>query len=254
METFHNWFKNTKPTIVYLTVGYPSFEESIEIARFILKNGFASIIEAGIPFSDPIADGQVIQFSTQKALQNGITIRDVAKFVKLIRSEFDSYVFAMGYYNPIFTNLDSNLRLLSDSGCSGVIIPDINVEEIRRIKPFLKKYGLKIVGFVAPNTTDDRIRKIVKETDGFIYLVSSYGTTGIRDNIDFIHLKDVVMKIKEVKDLPVAIGFGIRDINMIKKAKEVSDGAIVGSAIIKIVEDNPSNYLEKIREFFGGSS
>lgn len=249
---FKNWFINTKPTIVYLTVGFPTFEESVEIAKFIISNNFAQIIEAGIPFSDPIADGEIIQFSTQKALENGVTIKDVVKFIEIIKKDFDIPIFAMGYYNPIFANLENNIRMFSEVGCEGIIIPDINVEEMRIIKPIVRKNKLKMVGFVAPNTGDFRIRQIVRYTDGFIYLVSSYGTTGIRDRIDFSHLSGIVNQVKSVKDIPVAIGFGIRDAKMIDEAKKVSDGAIVGSAIIKAIIDNPKNYLDSISKFFRG--
>ncbi|MEN2998019.1 MAG: tryptophan synthase subunit alpha, partial [Brevinematia bacterium] len=245
MDNFGKWFVNTKPTIVYLTVGFPSFEESLEVARFLISNGFAQLIEAGIPFSDPIADGEVIQLSTQKAIENGITLKDVGKFVGILKKEFGIPIFAMGYYNPIFSDLERSFSILRDNECDGLIIPDINVEEIRRIKPLLRKYGLRIVGFVAPNTSEDRIRRIVRHTNGFIYLVSSYGTTGVRDSIDFSYLRDIVVRIKRYKDLPVAIGFGIRNIEMVERAKEVSDGAILGSAIIRLILSNPGNYVRK---------
>ncbi|MCS7298448.1 MAG: tryptophan synthase subunit alpha [Spirochaetia bacterium] len=251
MDSLERWISNTKPTIVYLTVGYPSFEESVEIARFIVKNKFAQMIEAGIPFSDPIADGEVIQFSTQKALENGININHIVKFISILKSEFNIPVFAMGYYNPIYANLEANLQKLSSVGTDGLIIPDINVEEVIRINPLLKKYNLKIVGFVAPNTSRDRIKKIVSNSSGFIYLVSSYGTTGIRERLDLKLLEEVVKNIKSFKNIPVAIGFGIRDMKTAREVKNFCDGAIIGSAIIKIVEENPKNYIDKIEEFFG---
>lgn len=246
---FHRWFIETKPTIVYLTVGYPSFDESLNIARFLLKNNYAQIIEAGIPFSDPIADGEVIQYSTYVALKNGITIKDVAKFINTLKSEFPNYIFAMGYYNPIFANLENNTKLLKDNGCDGLIIPDINIEEVKKIKKLIDKNRLMICGFVAPNTSQKRMKEIVKYTTGFVYLVSSYGTTGVRDQIDFSHLKDVVSSIKNIKDIPVAIGFGIKNYDMIEKAKEVSDGAIIGSAIIDTIRTKP-NYFESITDLF----
>ena len=250
MKGFSDWFIEKKPTIVYVTVGYPSFEESLELSRFLVKNGFAHIIEAGIPFSDPIADGEVIQKSSQVALSNGITLKDVAKFIRTLKDEYSIPIFAMGYYNPILCNIEYNLRLLSESGCEGIIVPDINVEEVRRISRLLKSNDLKIVGFVAPNTPKDRLVKVVKSTDGFIYLVSSYGTTGVRENLDFEMLKNVVSNIKKVKNIPVAIGFGIRNMEVAKRVKEISDGAIIGSAVIKIIEDNPKNYLDKVYDFF----
>lgn len=250
MGSLERWISNTKPTIVYLTVGYPSFEESLEIARFIVKNNFAQVIEAGIPFSDPIADGEVIQFSTQKALENRINIDHVVKFISILKSEFSIPVFAMGYYNPIYANLDTNLKKLSSAGADGVIIPDINIEEVTRIKPLLKQYNLKIVGFVAPNTSRDRMKKITSNSSGFIYLVSSYGTTGIREKLDLQLLEKIVKDIKSFKDMPVAIGFGVRDMETARNVKKICDGVIIGSAIIKIVEENPSNYIDKIEKFF----
>ncbi|MFN4245383.1 MAG: tryptophan synthase subunit alpha [Brevinematia bacterium] len=253
MKNFGDWFIKTKPTIAYITVGYPTFEKSLEIAKFLVKNNFVQVIEAGIPFSDPIADGEVIQISTQKALENGINLRDVARFVHNLKSEYDVPVFSMGYYNPIFCNISNNLELLSESGCEGVIIPDISIEEVYRIRSLLKKNKLRIVGFVAPNTSQERIDRIVKVTDGFVYLVSSYGTTGVRESLDFQMLKDIVDRIKKVKNIPVAVGFGIRDVETIAKVKEISDGAIVGSAIIKIIEDNPQDYLDRIYSFFKGN-
>lgn len=252
MKSFREWFFAVKPTIVYLTVGFPSFEESLEVARFILGNNFAQVIEAGIPFSDPIADGEVIQLSTQRALENGISLKDVGKFVSSLKGEFDLPVFAMGYYNPIFSNLEENVKFLRESGCDGIIIPDVGVEEVRRIKSLLRKHGLMTVGFVAPNTPESRIKRIVKSVDGFVYLVSSYGTTGVRDRIDFNHLRGIVERIRACKKVPIAIGFGIRDMEVAEKAKEICDGAIIGSAIIKIMLDNPKAYLREIENFFCG--
>ncbi|MGB9622146.1 MAG: tryptophan synthase subunit alpha, partial [Brevinematia bacterium] len=219
---FTEWFFKTKPTIAYLTVGYPSFEESLNIGRFLLSNNYVQIIEAGIPFSDPIADGEVIQYSTHIALQNGITLKDVARFINILKGEFNNPIFAMGYYNPIFANISDNLSLLKNNGCDGLIIPDINVEEIKKIKVLIDKNDLMICGFVAPNTPEERMKDIVKYTTGFVYLVSSYGTTGIRDEIDFSYLRKVVYEIKSIKNIPVAIGFGIKDFSMIKSAKEIS--------------------------------
>ncbi|MCX8028484.1 MAG: tryptophan synthase subunit alpha [Brevinematales bacterium] len=250
MDEFKAWFIETKPTIVYLTVGYPSFKESLELARFLIRNNFAQLIEAGIPFSDPIADGEIIQFSTQKALENGTTLNDVANFISTLKSEFNIPIFAMGYYNPIFSNIQRNLSLLSSVKTDGIIIPDINIEEIKKIKGLLKANNLKIVGFVAPNTSESRIKNIVSNSTGFIYLVSSYGTTGIRENIDTKLLETITKKIKSFKNIPVAVGFGIKDIETVRKIKEICDGAIIGSAIIKIIQQNPQNYLEKIEEFF----
>jgi len=243
-------FIKTKPTIVYLTVGFPSYHESIEIAKFLLSNNYAQVIEAGIPFSDPIADGEVIQYSTQIALKNGITIKDVANFVREVKSYKDIPIFAMGYYNPIYSNLEKNLSLFKDSGTDGLIIPDINVEEIKKVLPLLNKYNLSICGFVAPNTKESRMKEIVESTTGFVYLVSSYGTTGVRESLDWDNLKNVVNKVKYIKNVPIAVGFGIKDAEMIKKAKEISDGAIIGSAVINAIRKNPKDYNSEIEKIF----
>jgi tryptophan synthase alpha chain len=249
-KDFWDTFKKTKPTIVYLTVGFPTYSESVEIAKFLVSNGYAQIIEAGIPFSDPIADGEVIQYSTQVALKNGIMIDDVAKFIEEVKSFRDIPVFAMGYYNPIYANLERNLEKLKKSGAHGLIIPDINVEEIEAISPLLKEYGLLICGFVAPNTNEKRMKEIVRKTTGFIYLVSSYGTTGMRDYLNWESLRNIVQKVKGIENVPVAIGFGIKNAEMIRKAKEISDGAIIGSAVINAIKNSPSNYFSEIEKIF----
>ncbi len=249
-KNFWDEFKRTKPTIVYLTVGFPTYSESVEIAKFLISNGYAQIIEAGIPFSDPIADGEVIQYSTQVALKNGITIDDVSRFIEELKSFKDIPVFAMGYYNPIYANLERNLEKLKRSGAEGLIIPDVNIEEVEAISPLLRKYGLLVCGFVAPNTSEKRMKEIVKRTTGFVYLVSSYGTTGMRDYLNWESLRSIVQKIRNIKDIPVAIGFGIKSAEMIRKAKEISDGAIIGSAVINAVKSSPNNYFTEIEKIF----
>ncbi len=240
----------TKPTLVYLTVGYPSVKETFEIAKFLVKNNLAQILEIGFPFSDPIADGEVIQFSSQVALQNKVNFSDIVKVCKELRELSDNVgIFLMGYYNNIFVNFENKVKELRSAGVDGIIIPDITIEEIENISSILSENGMLTVGFVAPNTKKERMSKIVKSSTGFIYLVSSYGTTGVRDDLAWEHLAVKVKDIKSIKDVPVAIGFGIKNREMILKAKEISDGAIVGSAIIDIIRKNPDNYLEKINEF-----
>jgi len=195
----------------------------------------ADIIEVGIPFSDPVAEGAVIQNANVRALRAGTTTDKVFEMVRRVREKSDVTLCFMTYANLIFHyGYDRFFEKCRELDVSGVIVPDMPYEEKEELESVSLKYGVNYISMVAP-TSEDRVRMIAKEAKGFIYVVSSMGVTGVRDNIS-TDLSPIVGHIREVTDVPCAIGFGIKEPAQAKTMAGVSDGAIVGSAIVRIVE------------------
>jgi tryptophan synthase alpha chain len=225
---------NKKAFITFITAGDPDIESTEE---FILKmaDAGADIIEVGIPFSDPVAEGAVIQNANVRALRAGTTTDKVFEMVRRVREKSDVTLCFMTYANLIFHyGYDRFFEKCRELDVSGVIVPDMPYEEKEELESVSLKYGVNYISMVAP-TSEDRVRMIAKEAKGFIYVVSSMGVTGVRDNIS-TDLSPIVGHIREVTDVPCAIGFGIKEPAQAKTMAGVSDGAIVGSAIVRIVE------------------
>lgn len=227
-----------KALIGYITSGDPDLETTVNLVTLLEKSG-VDIIELGIPYSDPLADGPVIQRASIRALSNGININSIFNMVTKIREKTNIPIVFLVYFNSIFrygiNNFLSNCR---NCGIDGLIIPDLPIEERRELNEQMKDYTIDLIPLVAP-TSEDRIKEIVKEAKGFVYCISSMGVTGVRDSFE-VDLGTFMKKVRKHTDIPLAIGFGISDEKMIKELKDMADGLIVGSAIIKRIEEGIS--------------
>jgi tryptophan synthase alpha chain len=240
-------FNNKKAFIPFVTCGDPDLETTKKILRELQANG-ADLIELGIPFSDPTAEGPVIQGANIRALKNGITTDDIFDMVKEIRSEITVPMVFMTYANVIFSyGMDKFFEKCKENGMDGVILPDVPFEEKEEFVDAAGAYGVDFISMVAP-TSEDRIAMIAKEAKGFIYIVSSLGVTGTRSSIS-TNVKDLVDKIRKVTDVPCAVGFGISTPQQAKEMSDISDGAIVGSAIVRIIEQYGKEAPVHVGEF-----
>lgn len=235
-------------TFVGFTVaGDPSVEKSVEYVVAMAQAG-ADVVELGIPFSDPVADGPVIQAADLRAFAADITTDKIFAMVAQIREQTDVPLVFLSYANKIFDyGYDKFYQRCEELNVSGTVIPDLPVEERDEIVPFATKHGVSVIPLVAP-TSDKRIPKIVAGTTGFIYLVSSLGVTGVRDEVAH-DLIQTVQQIKAVTDTPVAVGFGIHTAKQVQQMNQIADGAIVGSGIVKLIEKNPNDATEAIKAY-----
>lgn len=240
-------FENNKALIIYLTAGDPTLDLTEEYILSLAQNG-ADLIEIGIPFSDPIAEGEVIQDAMTRALSVQIKFDDIFAMVERLRKKTDIPLTFMTYINPVFSyGYDKFFKRCKDTGISAVIVPDMPFEEQGEIKGFADKYDIDIITLIAP-TSQERIEDIAKNAKGFIYLVSSLGVTGVRAKIT-TDLKGMTEKIKEFTDIPVAVGFGISKGEQAKEIVQYADGVIIGSAIVKIIAEYKENAAIKIAEY-----
>ncbi|MDR2425956.1 MAG: tryptophan synthase subunit alpha [Endomicrobium sp.] len=240
-------FDNKKALITYLTAGDPSLESSEEFIVVLAKNG-ADLIEIGIPFSDPIAEGEVIQNAMKRALSKKINLDDVFNMVVRIRKRTDIPLTFMTYLNPLLTyGYDNFFKKCKETGISAIIAPDMPFEEQDEVKEFADKYDITIITLIAP-TSNERIENIAKSSKGFIYLISSLGVTGVRTKIA-TDIGWLVSKIKKVTDIPVAVGFGIASGWQAKEIVKYADGVIIGSAIVKIIAEYKENAAPKLAEY-----
>jgi len=236
---------------VYFTAGFPELDDTTRILSELEKAG-ADMIEIGIPFSDPLADGPTIQHSSEVALKNGMNLNLL--FGQLNKSEISnsqSAILLMGYLNPVLQlGIENFCRKANEAGISGVILPDLPLEEyLSEYKMIFEKYNLKNIFLITPQTSEKRIRMIDKNSDGFIYAVSSASTTGTKMGIDSEKEK-FFQRIKKMNlKNPVMIGFGISDKESFSKACEYANGAIIGSAFIKALENKISvnDFIKSIR-------
>ena len=234
MSNIAKAFENKKAFIPFITCGDPDLETTGKLVKEAVKNG-ASLVELGIPFSDPTAEGPVIQGANLRALEGGVTTDKIFDFVRELRKEVTVPMVFMTYANVVFSyGSEAFIKTCSDIGIDGIILPDLPFEEKEEFLPECHKYGVDLISLIAP-TSKDRVAMIAKEAEGFIYLVSSLGVTGTRTEIN-TDLDSIVKIIRENTSVPCAIGFGISTPEQAKKMASISDGAIVGSAIIKIME------------------
>ena len=247
MNKISDAFNDGKAFIGFVTAGDPDLNTSKEIL-LSMSNGGCDLIEVGIPFSDPIAEGPVIQDANIRALKNNVTTDDVFALTKSVSQEVDTPMVFMTYLNVLFKyGYDKFLQKAKDSGICGVIIPDLPYEEKDELQSVAKKYGIEVVSLVAP-TSEDRIKMIAADAEGFIYTVSSMGVTGVRSEIK-TDLESITKAIKEVTDVPVAIGFGINTPEQARKYSHIADGVIVGSAIVKLVAEHKTDAPKYVYEY-----
>lgn len=245
MSKIKSAFENGKAFIPFITCGDPDLETTERAIKEAVKNG-ADLIEIGIPFSDPTAEGVVIQGANIRALKGGITTDKIFDFVRKIRKEIKIPLVFMTYANVIFSyGAEKFISLCKEVGIDGIILPDLPFEEKDEFEPICKKYDVDLISLIAP-TSKDRISKIAKNASGFIYIVSSLGVTGTRKEIK-TDLNSIIKVVRENTDLPCAIGFGISTPEQAKKMSDIADGVIVGSAIIKFLE----KYGEEAPSYIG---
>ncbi len=243
-------FSNGKAFVAFVTSGDPDLDTTEEIV-YALDRAGCSLIELGIPFSDPTAEGPVIQNANIRALSNGCTTDKIFERVKKMRQKTDIPMVFMTYANVVYSyGIEKFCQNMVEAQMSGMILPDVPFEEKEEFDSVCKKYGLDLISMIAP-TSHQRIQMIAKEASGFIYCVSSLGVTGVRSSIT-TDISAMVQLVREVTDVPVAVGFGISTPEQAQKMASQSDGAIVGSAIVKIVEkygkDAPKHVEDYVKE------
>lgn len=244
MSKIANAFKNGKAFVPFITCGDPDLETTNKIVREMVKNG-ADLIELGIPFSDPTAEGPIIQAANLRALTNGATTDRIFAFVKELRKETVIPLAFMTYANVVFSyGSEKFISRCSEIGVDGLILPDLPYEEKEEFHPICKKYGIDLISLIAP-TSENRIAMIAREAEGFLYIVSSLGVTGIRTEIK-TDIRSLVEVVRKNTSIPCAVGFGISSPEQAAKMASVSDGAIVGSAIVKMVGQYGKDSPEKI--------
>lgn len=239
-----------KALIAYIMAGDPGLEET-ERLIIELEKGGVDLIELGIPFSDPLADGPTIQKAAIRALQHDISLRDVIGLVKKVRRVSQVPIIFMSYYNPVFKYGEE--KFVTDAvkaGVDGVIVPDLPPEEAGSLKGFASEKGLDTIFLLAPTSNEERIKKVCNISKGFIYYVSVTGVTGTREGISK-DIRGMVKKIKAESRMPVAVGFGISRPEQAVEIASMADGVIVGSAIVKIIEENigKTTMVKKVRDF-----
>ena len=234
-----------KKLVGFASAGCPNVKESLEFMDAMLKGG-VDVLEIGVPFSDPMADGPTIQASSQKALASGTTVSDVLKICKTLSDKYPDKGFVLfSYYNLIF-HMDplKFARAAKAAGADGILVVDVPLEERKEIKPFFDKLGLDLIPLVSPATPRARAKEILKGIGGFVYYIIFKGVTGTRTELPK-DLKAKVAELKKTASLPVAAGFGVSDAAMAKKVAAISDGVVMGSAFVKIQLDEKLSSAKK---------
>ena len=249
MSKIASAFQDKKAFIAFITCGDPDLETTAAAVREAVKNG-ASLIELGIPFSDPTAEGPVIQAASLRALQGGVTTDKIFDLVRELRKDVTVPLVFMTYANVVFSyGADRFLANCKEVGIDGLILPDVPYEEKEEFLESCRKYGVDLISLIAP-TSEDRIAMIADEAEGFLYIVSSLGVTGTRTEIK-TDLASIMEVVRQSTDLPCAIGFGISTPEQAKKMSDLSDGVIVGSASVKLLakygKDAPKYIGEYVR-------
>lgn len=253
MSNIKSAFQNGKAFIPFITCGDPDLATTAACVRAAAANG-ADLIELGIPFSDPTAEGPVIQGANVRALRGGVTTDKIFDLVRELRRDVSVPMVFMTYANVVFSyGAERFISTCREIGIDGLILPDVPFEEKEEFGPVCRKYGVDLISLIAP-TSKNRIAMIAKEAEGFLYIVSSLGVTGMRSEIK-TDLASIVKVVRENTEIPCAVGFGISTPEQAKKMADISDGAIVGSAIIKLLEkygkDAPAHvgaYVRSMKE------
>lgn len=247
MSKIKNAFQNEKAFIPFITCGDPSLAVTEQLV-YAMEEAGADLIELGIPFSDPTAEGPVIQEANIRALSQGITTDDIFDMVKRIRKNTQIPMVFMTYANVVFSyGAERFIKKAAELGMDGLILPDVPYEEKEDFDPLCKQYGLDLVSLIAP-TSKERISMIAKEASGFVYCVSSLGVTGVRNEIQ-TDIGSMVKLVKEAQDIPCAVGFGISTPEQAARMAAVSDGAIVGSAIVKLCAKYKEECVPYVKEY-----
>ncbi len=236
-KKFKELKNNKKAFIAFIMAGDPSLAVTEKLIRELVSSG-ADIIELGVPFSDPIADGPTIQKASERGLKSKTTVAKVFNLVKKVRDKIQTPIVFLIYYNLVFHyGLERFVKDAVHSGVDGVVIPDLPHEESKELCKIAKKNKFSVIPLLAPTSSIDRIKKVSSRATGFIYYVSLTGTTGARKKLPK-ELGENLKNIKKITKIPVCVGFGISTPSQVKEVQKSADGAIVGSAIIKVIENN----------------
>lgn len=247
MSKIANAFQNGKAFIGFLTAGDPTIDKTVEYILAMEEAG-CDLIEIGIPFSDPMAEGVVIQDANVRALKHNTTTDDVFDIVRRVRLQTDVPLVFLTYINPVFFyGYEKFFKRCNELGIDGIISPDLPYEEKGEIAEIAQKNDVDVISLIAP-TSKERIQMIAGEASGFIYVVSSLGVTGMRSEIK-TDLGAIISDIRDVTDIPVAVGFGINTPDQAREIGNIADGVIVGSAIVKIIEENGENATEALKDY-----
>ena len=253
MSNIRKAFENGKAFIPFITCGDPDLGTTAAVVRAAAANG-ADLIELGIPFSDPTAEGPVIQGANLRALNGGVTTDNIFDLVRELRRDVEVPMVFMTYANVVFSyGSERFISTCREIGIDGLILPDVPYEEKEEFLPICRRYGVDLISLIAP-TSEDRIAMIAREAEGFLYIVSSLGVTGVRSEIK-TDLGAIVGTVRQNTDIPCAIGFGISTPEQAAKMAGISDGAIVGSAIVRLIgkygKDAPEyvgEYVKRMKE------
>lgn len=247
MSNIKSAFEKGKAFIAFVTCGDPDLETTEKIIEAMAENG-VDLIELGIPFSDPTAEGPVIQEANIRALSQGVTTDKVFEMVRRVRKKVSIPMVFMTYANVVFSyGTERFLKTAAEAGMNGIILPDVPYEEKAEFADVCKEYGLEFISLIAP-TSNERIGKIASEAEGFIYCVSSLGVTGTRSEIKS-DIDSMISAVRSNTDIPAAIGFGISNPEQAAQMAAKSDGIIIGSAIIKIIAKYGRECIPHIEKF-----
>lgn len=247
MSKIANAFENGTAFIGFLTAGDPTIDKTVEYILAMVDAG-CDLVEIGIPFSDPMAEGVVIQDANVRALKHNTTTDDVFDIVRRVREKTDVPLVFLTYINPVFFyGYEKFFKKCAELGVDGIISPDLPYEEKGEISQIAKSNGVDVISLIAP-TSSERIKMIAGDASGFIYVVSSLGVTGMRSEIK-TDLNAILADIREVTDLPLAVGFGINTPEQAREIGKIADGVIVGSAIVKIIEQYGEDATDALKEY-----
>jgi len=237
---------NKKKLITFVTGGDPDFSTSNKIIENLANSG-ADIIEIGMPFSDPMADGPIIQSSSLRAIKNGTDLNKIFSICANFRKKNKvTPLILMGYYNPVYHfGIDNFIDSCEKAGVDGLIIVDLQPEEDSELLQKIKSKNIDLIRLITPTTNEDRLKIILQNASGFLYYVTITGITG-QQSAETNKLKDAIQRVKKFSTLPVVAGFGIKNINQVKKICTFSDGVVVGSSIVKLIENNLNNNTNSI--------
>ncbi len=255
MDNLRSAFLRGKKLIAFVVAGYPSIQKSKGIIKEIAKSG-ADIIEVGFPFSDSVADGPVIVNAYQKAIANNVVICDCINLIAEIKKQINTPIVIMSSYSIVFNyGIEKFIKSVAKANADGLIIPDLPFEESKFVSQIAKNNGIDLVLLVAPNTSLQREKKIAVQSKGFIYLISTTGTTGIRKKLSAT-IKSNVLRLKKLTKKPIAVGFGISNPKQAGEITKYADAVIVGSAIVKRISENKpvSGFIKEMKKEINGKS
>jgi len=243
-------FSKQPALVAYVVCGDPDLETTRDIILQAISAG-AGIIELGVPFSDPVADGPVIQRGSQRSLENGTSLLDVLRLAKEIRAQSDAGLIIFSYLNPILRmGLERFCEMAADAGVDGALLLDLTVEEADEYREVMEKHRLSTVFLATPTSPDERLKRIAKASTGFVYAVSRTGVTGTNDKLA-ADAQQLVRRIRKYTKLPVAVGFGVSNAAQFAQIGEFADAAVVGSAIVQTIENNPGRAPQAVAELIG---